>query len=149
MKFIVLALLAIGTTSCYNSVQYLTEVGDTLNADTATLYIINPTNNTGGTLSTKIFINGSVVGKMGRNSHLKATVAIEPDGEISIRTEARPNGIYTFPAAPNSVHYFEYETDSRENIPSLPLLRKLSEEDGRLVLAQVPAEAVYRPRESQ
>ena len=149
MRIFILMLLAIASSSCYNGVQYLTDVGDTLTTETTTIFVINPANTTGGTLDTEIFINGYAVGRIGRNTHLKTTVAVGGDREVSIRTEARPNGNYTFPAPPNSVHYFEYETDPREDSPSRPLLRKLSEEDGRLLLAQVPGEVVYRPKKSQ
>lgn len=146
MNHLLCLLVFLGLTSCYRPAQYLTDVGETLTADTAVVYVINPSATTGGPENNLIYIDDFLVGRIGRNAHLKVRVVPGSDGEVSIRTSARPNGIYAFPVAPNSTHYFEYETSERENAQDLPLLRKLSEEDGKLILSQVPAAVPYRPR---
>ncbi len=146
MKYIVLLVLAITTFSCFNGAQYMNEVGDITNSETATIYVINPTFNIGLASENKIYIDGLLIGEIGRNTHIETVVAIGEGREVSIKTSARPGSDYEFNVDPNSIHYFEYHDDPSLNARTIPVLRKLSEEDGKLLLSQVPEEVRYKPK---
>ena len=146
MKVIVYILLAVPLVSCFRAEQYITDVGDTLTSETATIFVINPNASSGGAENNMIYLDEYLIGRIGGNTHIKTTVATGAGKEYAIRTSARPAGKYAFLVEPNTIHYFEFEVTDRENNNTLPLLRKLSEVDGRLLLSQVPETVAYRPK---
>ena len=110
------------------------------------MYVINPNASSGGGENNMIYLDEYLIGRIGGNTHIKTTVATGAGKEYAIRTSARPAGKYAFLVEPNTIHYFEFEVTDQENNNTLPLLRKLSEEDGRLLLSQVPDTVAYRPK---
>ena len=146
MKVIVYILLAVPLVSCFRAEQYITDVGDTLTSETATIFVINPNASSGGAENNMIYLDEYLIGRIGGNTHIKTTVATGAGKEYAIRTSARPGGKYSFLVGPNTIHYVEFEVTDLENNNTLPLLRKVSEEDGKLLLSQVPDTVAYRPK---
>ena len=146
MKIAAWLILALSLVSCFRAEQYITDVGNTITSETATIYVINPNASSGGAENNMIYLDEYLIGRIGGNTHIKTTVATGAGKEYAIRTSARPAGKYAFPVQPNTIHYFEFEVTDQENNNTLPLLRKLSEEDGRLLLSQVPETVAYRPK---
>ncbi|WP_116105123.1 hypothetical protein [Lewinella sp. IMCC34191] len=146
MKVVVCILLSLPLLACFRAEQYITDVGDTLTSETATIYVINPNSSSGGSENNLIYLDEYLIGRIGSNTHIRTTVATGAGKQYSIRTSARPAGKYAFLVEPNTIQYFEFEVTDRENNNTLPLLRKLSEEDGRLLRSRVPDTVAYRPK---
>jgi hypothetical protein len=132
--------------SCFQGRQYIDGVGGIPDSEAATIYVINPTFDIGLASKNKIYINDILIGSIGRNSHMKIFLADGNRDNVTIWTSARPEGKYEFSVEPNSVHYFEYEDLPTESSRTKPLLRKLTEEDGALLLSQVPRQVALQPR---
>lgn len=142
MKKYLLIIPVLLALSCFKGRQYIDGVGGIPDSEAATIYVINPTFEIGLGSKNKVHINDVLIGSIGRNSHMKVFLAEGNRDDVTIWTSARPDGKYEFTAEPNSVHYFEF----RDLPEQRPILRKLTEEDGALLLSQVSRQVPLQPR---